>query len=183
MPSFKSISTFAGTGTPTRSRGRQGNKSTCNICNKSFERSYELKMHMNIHTGERPFVCDICGKSFRRGRNLLQHRHIHSTGKYPCSYCSKSFKQAGDRLVHILTQVCTRAQRHLQQTEHGWNCVSCDDKDFLNKEQAERHARQHDLGKGMVCPVCNQDFQGEKANVLVQHVKKQHRDFVLNLGL
>ena len=183
VPSFKSISIFAGTDIPTGRRGRHGKNSTCNLCNKTFESSYKLKLHMFAHTGEKPFVCDICNKGFTRGPNLNQHHCVHSAGAYPCPHCGKAFRNAADRLVHVLTQACTRGHRHLRQTVHGWQCLTCNDKVFTNKDQAERHTRQHELGKGMICPVCNQNFHGEKPNVLVRHVKKQHREYIPRLGL
>ena len=183
VPSFKSICSFAGTGVPTRRRGRQGKSSTCHMCNKIFESSYKLKLHMFSHTGEKPYVCDICGKGFSRGTNLNQHLRVHSSAAFPCKYCDRAFRNPSDRLVHILTKACTRGYSHLQHTPHGWVCLTCDDKSFSTKDQAERHARTHEQGKGMLCPVCNQNFQGEKPNVLVRHVKKQHRDYIPSIDL
>ena len=35
----------------------------CRFCKKTFRQVYSLKIHMNIHTGRRPYVCEICGYS------------------------------------------------------------------------------------------------------------------------
>ena len=185
VPSFKSISTFAGIGVPTQRRGRKGKGSTCHLCNKSFESSYKLKLHVHSHTGEKPYICNICNKGFTRGTNLNQHLKVHSEAAYPCKHCDRAFRYPADRLVHILTKACTRGYSHLKETPFGWVCISCDDnqKPFATKEQAERHVRTHEQGKGMHCPVCNENFQGEKPNVLVRHVKKQHREYIPSLGL
>ena len=118
----------------------------------------------------------------RKGRHAKIHNHgMHYARSFPCPICDKAFQNADDQLVHVLAQDCTRGFSHLLQINNIWHCLTCDDEDFFNREQAEQHARGHMLGKGMPCPVCSQDFQGEKANDLFRHVKKQHRDYTHNL--
>lgn len=38
----------------------------CNFCLKSFQSNYCLKIHMIVHTGERPFQCHICDRAFKK---------------------------------------------------------------------------------------------------------------------
>ena len=155
----------------------------CNLCDKSYESSYKLKLHMNAHTGERPFVCEFCGKGFARGPNLNAHRRVH-TGEKPfvCKRCNRGFSHPSDRIVHMVREVCTRADRYIRRTGQGWECVSCESGGFESRDQAERHARQHETGKGLSCPVCSMNYQGEKANVLVKHVRQCHPEYMESLN-
>ncbi|KAG5887736.1 hypothetical protein JTB14_003897 [Gonioctena quinquepunctata] len=54
-------------------------KYQCTICEKKFGWSTDLKRHILIHTGERPFRCDMCTSSFTRNFLLQKHqRKVHS---------------------------------------------------------------------------------------------------------
>ena len=46
----------------------------CDVCEKRFRTSVNLKNHMRIHTNERPYECDVCDKAFRESGHLKRHK-------------------------------------------------------------------------------------------------------------
>ena len=68
-------------------------KYTCEICGKSYIRSWSYYGHMREHaSGEKQHKCEVCGKIFNYASNLRQHMLIH-TGNFDKGLCKDS-KQA-----------------------------------------------------------------------------------------
>ncbi|KAF8876110.1 hypothetical protein CPB85DRAFT_1235707, partial [Mucidula mucida] len=52
----------------------------CQLCGQAFHRPSALKVHMNTHTGAKPFVCPWkgCEKTFSVNSNMRRHLRTHT---------------------------------------------------------------------------------------------------------
>ncbi|XP_037783554.1 zinc finger protein 628-like [Penaeus monodon] len=160
---------------PSPSARRRKN-AHCHLCDKRFENRYKLKMHLNTHTGARPFTCDVCGKGFMRRTTLNGHRSIHDASQFSCPTCNRTFKRSSERLIHILLKVCLRRQRILRRTAAGWFCDVCDKSVPLPQEH-----KCPVKGRRRQCPVCGIDFGGQRDHKMLTHVRHDHPEFLVSL--
>lgn len=60
--------------TTSSDTGVKKKRFSCHICSKTFGWTTDLKRHILIHTGERPFKCTMCFATFTRNFLLQKHK-------------------------------------------------------------------------------------------------------------
>ncbi len=79
----------------------------CNYCKKCDKSKYNMRVHIRLHTGEKPFKCSHCGMAVNEMSNIRHHykrKHVGMAVAIECSNCGKPFSSYSKLQSHY-TQV------------------------------------------------------------------------------
>ncbi|XP_077978574.1 uncharacterized protein LOC144434011 [Glandiceps talaboti] len=77
----------------------------CHECGQWFFEISELRIHVKIHTNDRPFECQLCGKGFRECDNLKTHMRTHAKIQtFPCQECNTCYTGSDYLRTHMMRQ-------------------------------------------------------------------------------
>lgn len=75
-------------------------------CTRTFGRKENIKSHIQNHLGDRQFICSVCGNDFVRQHDLKRHMKIHSGVKpYNCP-CGRTFCRQDALTRHRQRNTC-----------------------------------------------------------------------------
>ena len=118
---------------------------TCNVCQKTFNAPYKLKIHSLIHSDKFPFFCSFCNKGFNNKYKMKGHEKRHH----------------GSGGISSMTSISSWSEN---QTKLEYSCEKCRAAFDTKKARREHIQAAHPLMyiSSHSCPLCQKVFKGLK---------------------
>lgn len=143
---------------------------SCELCDKTFRKNQNLKLHMYRHSASRPLKCELCSKEFKAKIYLSRHInliHNDSIQMYSCEHCDGQFRSKGNLKSHTILK---------HTNDYNYTCHKCNNK-FKLKDHYLTHMKNHETGP-CVCDACGNVYTNWKS--LRQHKNQMHTVKVKN---
>ncbi|XP_076188738.1 uncharacterized protein LOC143157713 [Aptenodytes patagonicus] len=120
----------------------------CQHCNYATAVHSDFKLHLKIHTDEKPFVCKECNKTFKTSNHLQKHSLIHVKNGYEFGHC-----------------LCVDSRLENLELHHEMHVGTCPERDFRSSEGSNS---VHSLLGSEVCGVQPDVQRGKENDLLAQ---------------
>lgn len=132
---------------------------TCMICLSTFTSRNNMKRHIRLHTGVKPYVCHKCPESFSRNDDFKRHLLRHTFQKpFRCTICQSGFTDRGQVRAHMMKE-------HNCAVFHSCpHCGEC----FDDSKKMHDHKKTHTEWLEYRCSLCS--FTGSNALMYNKHM-------------
>ena len=139
---------------------------SCIFCGFKVHDMHQLKRHILVHTGTRPFTCSKCGDRFNQKANLKRHHMVKHTGLKPflCHICGKSFGMSGNlkRHLHIHEEKEQRELNNVTLEKDICSPTTTSEIMDYSHDRAEINLDEHGTDSTHVTPEINLDYSDEE---------------------
>lgn len=161
---------YHGTSSSTDTAGGK-KKFCCEICGIQMSIMGNLKVHMRIHSGEKPFPClfESCDRRFLGSSERKIHMRAHLGEKpFQCDQCSKAFHNKNHLNMHMRT---------IHSSHRPFGCNECG-QSFKLREIYKKHLLTHTGIRPYHCDVCGHSFRQRSAFQVHTNIHTDHRPFM-----